>query len=445
MIKESSYYLVLSIILQFFSASVYAKNNLDSCIHLTSLFGDSLFYDKAKVVGGNEPKTQIQFPHPKICQSYDFKCKTREIKPNELVSIGNVCGDSVFIKVVDRTLIENGYKTDIKGWIDKEKLKFINETDLERLKRKKRKFERANKSNSLIYKRYFQSDAVSIHDTDFESVTLEEIFEAMEYAILRNDTGFIRELSNDKRLFSEPKHCSLLFRATYADPEILELLINKGLNANCLDKYGGTPLMSAAATNVAKGRVLEWHRIGNSYNLKPNPIKAAKLLIKNGAKVNRESNINKASSALNYAIANNAVDMVAFLIDKGADVNNYVIKKTQKAPTSLMYAINQYSLYLDPTVIDLLLSNGADINYKSKLGYNYICNNSTPGRCPYDGQTALTLSVQDNYYPVVKLLLEAGADPLLCRRSKREDACPIDIAKKNNNKKIEELILTYIK
>ena len=437
MIKESSRYLVILIILQFFSTSAYAKNSLDSCIHITSLIGEVLFYDKARIVGGNKPTIKIQFPHPKICQSYDFRCKEIEVKPNELVAVGNVCGDSVFIKVVDNT--------GIKGWIDRDKLKFLKETELEHNKRKKRRYERANKKNSLIYNRYFKSASVPLHDTGIKSVTLEEIFEAMEYAILRNDIDFIRKLSNDKRLFSEPKHCSLLFRATYADPAILELLINKGLNVNCLNEYGGTPLMSAAATNVAKDSVLKWHRVGNSYNLKPNPIKAAKLLIENGAKVNRESNINKASSALNSAIKNNTVDMVAFLIDKGADVNNYVINKTQKAPTSLMYAIKQYSLYLDPTVVDLLLSNGADINYKSKLGYNYVCNNSTLGRCPYDGQTALTLAVQDNYYPVVKLLLESGADPQVCRRSKRKDACPVEIAKNNKNKELEELILTYIK
>ena len=75
--------------------------------------------------------------------------------------------------------------------------------------------------------------------------------------------------------------------------------------------------------------------------------------------------------------SNNAVDMVALLIEKGADVNNYVNEKTQKAPTSLMYAIYRYSVYLDPTVIDLLLSNGADINYKSTFLLNCSQQNAT--------------------------------------------------------------------
>ena len=137
MIKESSRHLVILIILQFFSTSAYAKNSLDSCIHITSLIGEVLFYDKARIVGGNKPTIKIQFPHPKICQSYDFRCKEIEVKPNELVAVGNVCGDSVFIKVVDNT--------GIKGWIDRDKLKFLKETELEHNKRKKRRYERANK------------------------------------------------------------------------------------------------------------------------------------------------------------------------------------------------------------------------------------------------------------------------------------------------------------
>lgn len=442
MIKESICYLFVSIIFLFFSINAFAKNSIDSCIHLTPHIRDTLFYDKAKVIKGDKSEIQIKFPHPQVCKLYNLKCKERVIKPNEIVAIGNICEDSVFIQVVNRTLVENGYTASISGWVNKNKLHFIKETENERIKRKKRRYERVNKENPLINAKYFKSPYIPLHDKDITLASLETKLEALEYGILRNDIDFIQKLAIDKKLFSDSTSCRFLLKATYSDPAILELLISKGLNVNC-SKNLITPLISTAGMRASKGSVLKWYRLGHSYNIKPRPIKTAKLLIENGAKVNREIKLSSNVSALNSAISVNNIEMMNFLIENGADVNDYVVKKWQKAPTSLMYAIKKYRG--DPSAIDLLILSGADLNYKSKFGYNHVCEKTTSGRCPYNGQTALTLAVQHNYYPIVKLLLDNGADPLLCRRTKRKDGCPITIAKKNGNKELEELISKYIK
>lgn len=433
-------YLVLFQLITFTVANVYSKESIESCAHLIPIgWSNALMYDKAILVSKDKSEITANSPHPKVCELYDFPCKQEILKPSEIVAIGNVCKDWVYVG----TLRENGYIGLQRGWVKKENLNFVEATKEEKIKRENSRFERANKDNKIIFGRYFSN--IKVSDEYIRSLSEDEKYEAISYAILRNDIEFVEKLiSNYDELKNHPKSCKLLSKSTGSDEGILRRLLEIGLDVNCSSKTEQTPLAVAASINSATGKVLSWYRYGNSYNLQPNSIDSAKLLIKNGIKINGDNEYSKEFSALNSAISTNNIEMLRLLIENGSDVNNYVVKKWQKSPTSLMYAVRKFKLHNDPSAVDLLISNGAEINYRSKFGYNFVCEKTTPGRCPYNGQTALTLAVQDNFYPIVKLLLEAGANPMLCRRTKRKDGCPLEISRVNNNKELENLLLKHI-
>jgi ankyrin repeat protein len=112
---------------------------------------------------------------------------------------------------------------------------------------------------------------------------------------------------------------------------IVSLLVQKGMSVNTKDINGMTPLMIACGN-------------GN--------IKLANLLIKNKAEINT---VNNNENSLTIAILHNNYEMVEFLIENGADVN----QKLNAAETPLSVA-RYYNA--DKQIIDLLLSHGATQN-----------------------------------------------------------------------------------
>jgi ankyrin repeat protein len=106
-----------------------------------------------------------------------------------------------------------------------------------------------------------------------------------------------------------------------------------------------------------------------------------------------------------------------------------------------MHAVNWYSLRWDSTLVGLLLQHGANIDFKNELPYDAHCDKSTSGKCTFRGQTALTRAAADGYYPVVKLLLEHGANPCLHRQ---DGATPVQIARENKHEDVAKLIEKYI-
>jgi len=86
--------------------------------------------------------------------------------------------------------------------------------------------------------------------------------------------------------------------AKFPNLEVVKLFVNKGINLNCFNEYGGTPLTHLAYNNDKEG---------------------LELLIKKGANINRA---NKAGvNALDYAKLNGNREIVDFLVKLGA-VNN---------------------------------------------------------------------------------------------------------------------------
>ncbi len=120
--------------------------------------------------------------------------------------------------------------------------------------------------------------------------------------------------------------------------ETSKLLIENGADVNRLDKWGMTPISSAASNGH---------------------LDIVRLLLKNGANVNTADK--HGGTPLYYASAGGFHETVELLISKGANVN---CKTDYKDETALIKAVQ----IEDVKTVKLLLENGVDSDAKTKDG-----------------------------------------------------------------------------
>ena len=117
------------------------------------------------------------------------------------------------------------------------------------------------------------------------------------------------------------------------------------------------------------------------------------LLVKKGANVN-STDPKKKRTVLMLAATKGQFDIVKFLYGKGADIN----ARDSDSQTALMYASrHRFNTTPDNTTAKFLLSNGAEVNVRSKK----------------KGFTALMLAASAGNVELVQQLLRKGADPAI--------------------------------
>jgi len=151
--------------------------------------------------------------------------------------------------------------------------------------------------------------------------------------------------------------------------DVVSLLISKGADVNFRGRGGKTPLMWAA---------------GNSY-------KTTKLLIENGADVKAKADDGMTAfiqATLGVQSKRVTTDVMDLLLKNGANVNASTSGKDFSGWTALLFA----TVNGDEELVDYLLRQGAFVNHTSD-----------------EGQSALSLAIQEEYESIIQLLKKHGA------------------------------------
>ena len=172
----------------------------------------------------------------------------------------------------------------------------------------------------------------------------------------------------------------MLEAASNGDLTTVEELVLKGADINYTDAWGNFAAFSAA-----------WN--GNT--------KALDLFYNLGAKISFEN-----ANLLCNAAYNGKVDSVKWLLDKGEDANFSFIDTGENA---LHYTISKTSEIDERTeIVKILIAAGTDVTKKTIPGKPTLCFM----RDAYlKGESPLHRAAAFGNVSIIKMLLEAGADP----------------------------------
>ena len=232
----------------------------------------------------------------------------------------------------------------------------------------------------------------------------------------------------------------LMAASRTGNPEIVDLLVQKGANVNAKAARSQTALMWAVAqkhpdvTRALLARGADVHARSDAWNYvmaapphgvpeynraiphgndtalmfaaRVGDVQSARLLLDAGANPNDADAWGV--SAMVLAAHSGYRDLVELLLDRGADVN---------AAAAGFTALHEAIMRRDEKLVATLLARGADVNLRLRAW--------TPERRSSDdfnfapslvGATPFWLAARFNEPPVMRLLVEHGADPLFVHR-----------------------------
>lgn len=203
-------------------------------------------------------------------------------------------------------------------------------------------------TKDIVFADFMEKNGFTINDYK-KAVPIEEVYPILQKFVnmqKAEELLFSYDIDDVKKAIKLKVDLNAKYTSGYApeeycssedDIEILELLLNNGVNPN-LKVEGGVPLIVSAA------------EYGNAL--------AVAALAEFGANVNQKNNEGKTS--LHIAANGKDLDVTKSLIEAGADVN----VKDNDGFTPLMLAIKNK----DAKMTSYLLSSGANINVTSKNG-----------------------------------------------------------------------------
>ncbi|WP_375330989.1 ankyrin repeat domain-containing protein [Candidatus Tisiphia endosymbiont of Oplodontha viridula] len=248
--------------------------------------------------------------------------------------------------------------------------------------------------------------------------------------------------------------------AYYGYLDIMEFLLEQGIDIDVKSDNGDTPLLIAALTGNLDGMKFLVEK-GADVKIKNNEgfsvlhiaaqrnvaVSAIKFLIKEGANINAQDK--HGSTPLHYATRKHA-DNVKLLIEEGANIN----AQDEHGSTPLHYATRQK--HADN--VKLLIEEGANINAQDNYGNTPL---HIAIRTGYDDSAKLLIqlgadiNVQDNYgntplhdavrfgqNDIIKLLIEEGAN---INVQDNYGNTPLDIAISENHTDSVELLTARVR
>ncbi len=208
---------------------------------------------------------------------------------------------------------------------------------------------------------------------------------ALHWSVYRNDidlTELLLRHGAEVNATDDHGVTALSLASLNNNPQLLRVLLKQGADVNLARINGDSPLMIAAS-------------VGNTEVLG--------LLVEAGANVNAREG-SKGHTALMFAVAENHIEAVRFLVAKGAatfarSINDY---------TPLLFAAQQGNIEIGKYLLD----NGADVNESAPDGISGNTN-ARWNLIPDTEASALLVAIDSGNEEMALMLLHEGADPNL--------------------------------
>ena len=278
------------------------------------------------------------------------------------------------------------------------------------------------------------NSSINTNETTYYSYTDKEIVSFIESGDFQTIKKLIESKSLDVNynldIDEYSKSTPLIKAIEYKQTDIINYLLENNADVNLALGYS-TPLTAAMYDEELVRKLID---LGSDVNLPAEltgftPLMASagchniaitELLIEKGADI--EARNDDDINALVYASTYNNEEMVKFLLEKGADANTVCEIENEHTDISSTPLMN--AAYRGNTnIINMLLENGADINYTTDYG-----------------MTALMYAASFNQFEAAKILLENNADTSITDEYGRT---ALDLAKSEDYKDIVELLEKY--
>jgi ankyrin repeat protein len=435
--------IALAIFLLLRSSCGMAALDQPECVHWYATPTTELsapFLEKAIVRPSRGGKVFLHKPHPSICKDRllagapECDPKPYTIK-GDRVTINFSCADWSWISLeskvcrtpqwVTRTRTRNACT--YTGW--------VHQNDLEQLSASKkdlalRKTSEDELLNTPLLKAIYRQDVQSAIK-HIQSAS--DVRDALIHGIRTNKIDIVNAaITRGAQLDSDTQlACATVVSAASASPQVLETILKVGGDINCHRFQGVTPLIGIAMSNSSEDDY--WAARGLPTIRRSPPVEMVRYAVRRGANLDARNSFGQ--TALEVSVKENNLAIAKALISLGADPKSInVWNPSQTGTTLVMAAFTPFYLVSDPSMLELVLSSGANPNVLNPGPYNKACVKTS---CPWSGQTALTRAIHDNSVTLVKILLAYGADP----RVRRADGkLPYDIAISLKHHGIAELL-----
>ncbi|MFA4948065.1 MAG: ankyrin repeat domain-containing protein [Candidatus Krumholzibacteriia bacterium] len=243
-------------------------------------------------------------------------------------------------------------------------------------------------------------------------------------------TKLLLDLGADVKLGDNENSNALHVAAIGANIAVIDLLLAKGMDVNSADVNGMTAVLFAGGRGkwdavrhlASKGAKLDCRATGGTslvhYAARRGDVEVLKQLVAAGLSLNCGPD-QWGATPLAGAAQRGQIDVMTFLLDKGADPN---------------YRLNEFTAIMasfwrpDPETVRMLLAAGADVKRTSETGGNVLHRFAQTPNVPVEiarllveagadptarnaeGSTPLTLACEHGYTDIVKYFASKGAD-----------------------------------